>query len=94
MLSGINAVESPITFLYQSFSRRERSKREARELRNERNRRDLLKELFRKYVSGNIIHLNNDEFDDFIDFCTISDDFMKRTSQYDFIMYVKKKFEL
>lgn len=94
ILSGVSAAQSPITFLYQLYSKRERSKRKAEELWNERNRRDLLKELLRKYVSGNIINLNDEEFDDFIDFCAISDDFMKQTSQYDFIMYIKKKFEL
>lgn len=94
MLSSVSAGQSPITYLYQLYSKRERSKRKVKELWDERNRRDLLKELLRKYVSGNIINLSDEEFDNFIDFCAISDDFMKQTSQYDFIMYIKKKFEL
>ncbi|MDQ3052020.1 MAG: carboxypeptidase-like regulatory domain-containing protein [Bacteroidota bacterium] len=93
-LQGVSAVESPITALYQAFSRRERNKREVAEMRNDDQRRALLKELFRKYVDNDIIQLDNNEFDEFIDFCGVSDDFLKNSTQYDFIMYVKKRFEV
>ncbi len=53
-----------------------------------------MKELFRKYVDNEIIQLDNNQFDKFIDFCGISDDFLKNSSQYDFIMYIKKRFEV
>ncbi len=92
--AGINALESPITFLYQEFSRRERSKRLVAELRNEDRKRDLLRELLRKYVEYEIINLSNESFDDFIDFCAVPDEVIKGLSQYDFLIYVKKKYEL
>lgn len=94
MVSGIDAFESPITFLYQSFSKRERAKRNIAQLRNEDNKRKLLKELFRKYVDNDMITLDEDKFDDFVDFINVSDEFLKNSTQYDFILYVKKKFEL
>lgn len=94
MLEGVDAFSSPITALYQSFSRRERNKRMVAEMRNNDRRRALLKELFRKYVDADIIQLSNDEFDDFIDFCGVSESFLKNSTQYDFIMYVKKRFEV
>ncbi len=93
-LSGIDALQSPITYLYQMFSKRERSKRKMVELENEVKRRDLLKELFEKYVAADIINLSDEAFDDFIDFCNFTDGMMKNTSQYDFIMLVKKKYEM
>jgi hypothetical protein len=92
--TGINALESPITFLYQEFSRRERSKRAVAELRNEDRKRELLRELLHKYVEYEIINLGNDSFDDFIDFCAVPDDVIKGLSQYDFLVYVQKKYEL
>jgi hypothetical protein len=92
VISGIDAVRSPITFLYQQYSRRERSIRRVAELQNEDKKRELLKELFQKYVDYNIINLNNEQFDAFVDFCNVSDEFLKNTSQYDFIMYIKYKF--
>lgn len=92
--TGINAFESPITFLYQEFSRRERSKRQVAELRNEDRKRELLRELLQKYVEYDIINLSDDSFDDFIDFCAVPDEVIKGLSQYDFLIYVKKKYEL
>lgn len=92
MLSGINAAASPITFLYQQFSKREQSRREAARLFNEDKKRDLLKELFHHYVDYEIIDLSNEDFDDFISYLNVSDDFLKNSSQYDFLIYVKDRF--
>lgn len=92
--SGVDAFQSPITFLYQEFSRRERSKRLVAELRNEDRKRELLRELLHKYVEYDIINLGDESFDDFIDFCAVPDEVIKGLSQYDFLMYVKKKYEL
>lgn len=92
--TGVNAFESPITFLYQEFSRRERSKRLVAELRNEDAKRELLRELLHKYVEYEIINLGDESFDDFIDFCAVPDEVIKGLTQYDFLVYVKKKYEL
>jgi hypothetical protein len=92
-LSGINALESPITFLYQQFSKTERSKRLVAEMENEDKKRELLKELFRIYIDYDIIQLDNKEFDAFIDYINISDEFLKSISQYDFILFVKERFQ-
>jgi len=94
MLSGIDVVQSPITFLYQSLSRKEQQKRLAYELINEEKRRDLLKELFVKYVQHEIIDLEYDQFDNFIDFCKVSDMQLQKMSQYDFIMYIKERYRI
>ena len=64
------------------------------ELRNEDDKRALLRELLHKYVEYDIINLSNDSFDDFIDFCAVPDEVIKGLSQYDFLVYVKKKYEL
>ncbi|MDA9563934.1 hypothetical protein N9R81_04590 [Flavobacteriales bacterium] len=94
MLSGIDAASSPITFLYQNYSRKEQQKRLAYELINDEKRRDLLKELFVKYIQYEIIDLEYEQFDNFIDFCNISDELLKKMSQYDFIMYIKERYRI
>ncbi|MBP7448596.1 MAG: hypothetical protein KA817_01055 [Flavobacteriales bacterium] len=93
-ISQIDALQSPITFLYQEFSRRERSKRLVAQLENEDRKRALLKELLQKYVEFDIINLNDEAFDDFIDFCSVPDVVIKGLTQYEFLLYVKKKYEL
>jgi hypothetical protein len=92
MLSGINAAMSPITFLYQQFSRKEQSRRLVAQLENEDQKRSLLKELFRHYVDYHIIELSNEEFDEFIEFINVPDEFLISSSQYDFLIYVKERF--
>jgi hypothetical protein len=92
MLSGINAMVSPITFLYQQLSKKEQSRRVVAEMENDDRRRDLLKELFRIYVDFKIIDLSNEEFDDFISYLNVSDEFLINSSQYEFLIFVKDRF--
>jgi hypothetical protein len=93
-ISQVDAFQSPITFLYQEFSRRERSKRLVAQLENEDRKRELLKELLYKYVQYDIINLSDEAFDDFIDFCNVPDEVIRGLTQYEFLLYVKKKYEL
>ncbi len=93
-ISGIDALSSPITFLYQEFSRYERLKRHNAELTNEDKRRNLLKELLTRYVADDIIQLSSDEFDHYIDFCNVSEAFMKSSTQYEFMVYIKQKYKV
>lgn len=91
--SGVDALSSPITFLYERFSRRAQNKRQVMEMENDDRRRELLKELFQKYVSYDIIQLSDEDFDEFIDFLNVSDHFLQNTTQYDFILYVKDRYK-
>lgn len=93
-ISNVDALQSPITFLYQEFSRRERSKRLVAQLRNEDRKRELLRELLHQYVQYDIINLNDEAFDDFIEFCNVPEEVMKGLTQYEFLLYMKKKYEL
>lgn len=93
-IGNVDALQSPITFLYQEFSRRERSRRMVAQLQNEDRKRALLQELLKKYVDYDIIRLNPEAFDDFIDFCNVPEEVMKGLTQYEFLLYVKKKYEL
>lgn len=93
-LSGIaDPLTSPITALYERYNKHAQKERLARQLINDAKRRDLLKELFKKYVDANIIALDDDQFDDFIEYINVSDEFLKNSSQYDFIIFVKMKYK-
>ena len=86
-------VSNPITFLYEQFSKRERSKLEVSRMEYEDRKRALLKELFHLYVDYDIIDLTNEEFDAFIDFMHVSDEFIRQSSQYEFLIFVKEEFQ-
>ena len=93
-LSGfVNPLSSPITALYEQYSRHARQERLAKKLINEAKRRDLLKELLAKYVDYKIIDLSDDQFEEFIDYLAVTDEFLKNSSQYDFIIFVKMKYK-
>ncbi|MBI3509877.1 MAG: hypothetical protein HY064_04380 [Bacteroidetes bacterium] len=91
--SGVtDAVESPITYLYERYSREGRSKEAVAMLENEDNKRDILKELFRTYNKSGVIDLQENEFDNFIDFINIPESFLKTASEYDLAVFIRQKF--
>lgn len=89
---GYTKIESPITALYEAFSKLEREKRKVAELEFEDRKRELLKELLAKYVKGDIVILSEDEFDDFITFSDPDMRFIQTATQYDLIMYFKSRY--
>ncbi|MGB0149494.1 MAG: hypothetical protein ACPF87_01245 [Flavobacteriales bacterium] len=93
-VSGIDALQSPITFLYEAFAREAQSRREVARLENEDRRRELLQELFVKYVDYDIVDLEAWEFEAFARFCDPGEDALKQWSQYEFILYVKQRYQV
>jgi hypothetical protein len=94
MLSGIDPLQSPITFLYQQFSRFEQLRRRNAERINDDKRRNLLKELLANFVAADIIQLDDQSFDDFIDYAQVPEELMQSLTQYEFCIYIKKKYQL
>jgi len=86
-------IQSPITLLWERFSRLEQSKRKVAQLEDEEKRREVLKELFQIYIRHDIINLNNSEFDNFIDYCNFTDEFIKNSTDYDLVMAIKYRYE-
>ncbi len=93
-IDGVDAFNSPITALYQRFSKIEKSKRKVAELEYEDRKRELLKELFRKYIKYDIIDLSPEQFDDFIVFMDLPDAFIQNAPAYDLIMEIKRRYEI
>lgn len=92
-VTGIEVLQSPITALYQAFSKTERNKRWIAEQEYKDNQRKIVWELLRLYVAYEIIELSDDEFDDFIDFLNINENFLKTASEMELITFIKDKFE-
>jgi hypothetical protein len=93
--SGPNggAAISPITYLYDRFSKFSKSKQKVAEWENEDLRRDVLKDLFRVYIKHDIIDLDEEEFDAFIKYLQLSDDFIINASQFELVMAIKGRYE-
>lgn len=83
---------SPISALYNRFSKIQQSKRLVAELEYQDKKEALLKELFRVYVDADIINLSEDEFEKFIAFCNVSDYFLRSASEYQLIAYFQNRY--
>lgn len=93
MVTGIEVMQSPITALYQAFSKKERAKRWVAEQEYQDDQRRIVKELLRTYVAYEVIELSEEEFDAFLDFLNLNDDFLKTASEMELITYIQDKFE-
>jgi hypothetical protein len=93
-LQGLDAIQSPVTAIYQAFSRKERSKREVAFMLNEDERKKLLRELLHYYEVAGFISLPSEKYDDFISYCHINDAQLKTLTQYEMAVFIKKKLEL
>ena len=93
MVQGVEVLKSPITALYQAFSRKEKNKRWIAEQEYKDNKARIVRELLSLYVAYDIIELERDEFDLFIQFLNINEDFLKTASEMDLVLFIKDKYE-
>ena len=93
MVTGIEVMQSPITALYQAFSKKEKNKRWVAEQEYKNDQRRIVKELLRTYVAYRVIELTEDEFDEFISFMNLNEDFLKTASEMELITFIQDKFE-
>jgi RNase P/RNase MRP subunit p29 len=88
-----SALQSPITALYMAFSKREKTKRLIAEMEFKDQQKEVVKEILRVYVANDIIDLEDDEFEAFINFLNLNDYFLKTATDYELIMYIKGKYQ-
>lgn len=86
-----NAIESPITFLYMQFSKEGKAIRKISELRAEDAKQELLKDLFTRYMLAHIIDLDEADMDDFIAFSGLKQTYNMFETEYELVVYVKKR---
>ena len=92
-VTGANVLQSPITALYERFSKKAQQREKIAGLIYVDQQRKVLKDLLRIYVAYEVIDLKDDEFDAFIVFLNISDDFLKTSSDIELIDFIRGKFE-
>lgn len=92
MVTGIEVMRSPVTALYQAFSKKEQNKRIVAQKTYEDEQKAILQELLRLYVAYDIINLDEKGFDDFIAFLNVDENFLKTASEMELITYIQDKF--
>lgn len=87
-----SSIQSPISMLYEEFSRRERAKRKLAELQDEMQRRDILKDYIHMCMKGGLINLAEEEVEDFIDYFSVTDYFLRNSNDYDILFEIKIRY--
>ena len=93
LVTGVNVLQSPITALYQAFSKKEQNKQWIAEQQYKDDQRRVVKELLRLYVAFDIIDLPEVTFDDFITFLNIDENFIKTASEMELVLFIKDKYD-
>jgi len=93
MLVGISTIQSPITALYERFSQKAKTEKKINELKYLDNKNKILKDLLSIYVHYEILDLNENEFEQFINFLNIDDSSLKKFNDIELSMMIKDKFE-
>lgn len=87
----VNAVESPITYLWTQFSKTGKAQRKIAELRAQDAQMDLLRDLFTRYMVAQIISTDENELDDFIRFSGLMNNYNTFDSEYELVSHVKQR---
>lgn len=91
LLHGYEVLQSPITAMWQQFSRQEKDKREYAQLMNNYRKNELVKEILRMYAEQGDIPVPDEEIDLFVDFCNVSESMLQHSSGYDIVRYMKTR---
>jgi hypothetical protein len=93
MVEGISVIQSPITALYERFSKKAKTEKKINELKYQDNKNKIVKDLLSIYVLYEIIELNELEFNNFITFLNLNDSILINMNDIELSMLIKDKFE-
>ena len=88
-----DALNSPITYLYERFSQEGRSKALVAQLENQDRTNAVLKDLFRTYNRAGVMTLPESEFDSFILYLNMPEAYLKSASDYDLAVTIKQRYD-
>lgn len=92
-VNGLEVIQSPITALYQRFSHTEQSKAKVAELQYMDSKTEIVKEILRLYVVYEVIDMTEAQFDDFITFMALDENFLKTATDMELATFIKDKYE-
>lgn len=92
-VTGVNMLQSPITALYERFSKTAKSKKLVAAMEYQDNIISVLKELLRVYVSQDVVVLEEENFEEFINFLNIDEAFLKTATDYELVIFIKGKLD-
>lgn len=92
-VTGVDVFQSPVTALYERFSKTAKAKKRVAEMEHQDNINSILRELLRIYVSHDVVGLQEEYFEDFVEFLNIDEAFLRTSTDYELIVFIKDKLE-
>lgn len=92
-VTGVDVFQSPVTALYERFSKTAKAKKRVAEMEHQDNINSVLRELLRIYVSHDVVGLQEEYFEDFVEFLNIDEAFLRTSTDYELIVFIKDKLE-
>jgi hypothetical protein len=87
------AAAIPLTYIYNLYSKEEKSKRKVLYLKQEQKEQVSIDQKFNKELINKVTGLDGEEITSFIDFCNFSHRFLYESSDYEIVEAVHTKFE-
>jgi hypothetical protein len=87
-----DAISSPITYLYNQFSKEGKARTKIAALRSEDAKLELLRELFTRYMVAHIINIDELQVDDFIKYSNLTNNYTQFETEYELVVHVKELF--
>jgi hypothetical protein len=84
-------MESPITALYERYSREGKSRARVAYLENEDRKREILHQLLLLYVKAGVVELAPEEFDNFINYLNIPEQFLQTATDYQLAVAIRER---
>lgn len=91
--SPFEAIQSPFSYLWEQFSRREKDKRLVVQLQNRDQFNRVMYELLDISNKNGLIHLDKMEYIAFIQYCGFTTEYLQHTSQYGIFTAIKQRFD-
>ncbi len=91
--NSVYPLRSPITFLWERFSKVEKQKRQVAILLNDDERRQVQRELLKICIKSELINLPFSKMDAFIEYCNFSDAYLQQVSLYDLLSMIKLRYK-
>lgn len=86
-----DVMQSPITAIYERYSREGKSRARVAYLENEDRKREILHQLLNLYVKAGVVELKPEEYDTFIDYLDIPDQFLQNATDFQLATAIRER---
>lgn len=86
-------ITSPISLIYNIFSKEGEERRKYKELQKKETREKKIQSKFNRETIGNLTGLEGEKLDKFMEFCNFTDEYILNTKEYFILKRVKMKYK-